>query len=57
MKSTSIAAYELPVRVASYDADMDAMHPNRHKMVSVALEKLAAKNRQASNQAASSEHD
>lgn len=40
MKSTSIAAYERPARVASYDADMDVMHPNRHKMVSVALETL-----------------
>ena len=40
MKSTSIVAYELPARVASYDADMDVMHPNRHKMVSVALETL-----------------
>ena len=40
MKSTSIAAYELPARVASYDTDMDVMHPNRHKMVSVALETL-----------------
>lgn len=40
MNSTSIAAYELPARVASYDADMDVMHPNRHKMVSVALETL-----------------
>jgi len=40
MNSSSIAAYELPARVASYDADMDVMHPNRHKMVSVALETL-----------------
>lgn len=40
MKSNSIAAYELPARVASYDADMDVMHPNRHKMVDVALEIL-----------------
>ena len=40
MKSTSIAAYERPARVASYDADMDVMHPNRHKMVSIALEIL-----------------
>jgi len=40
MKSTSIAAYELPARVTSYDADMDVMHPNRHRMVSVALETL-----------------
>jgi hypothetical protein len=38
MNSTSIAAYELPARVASYDADMDVMHPNRHKMVGIALE-------------------
>jgi tRNA (cmo5U34)-methyltransferase len=40
MKSTSIAAYELPARVASYDADMDVMHPNRHKMVEITLEIL-----------------
>jgi len=40
MKSTSIAAYERPARVASYDADMDVMHPNRHKMVDIALEIL-----------------
>ena len=40
MKSTSIAAYERPARVASYDADMDVMHPNRHKMVAIALEIL-----------------
>ena len=40
MNSTSIAAYELPARVASYDADMDVMHPNRHKMVGIALETL-----------------
>jgi len=40
MKSNSIAAYERPARVASYDADMDVIHPNRHKMVEVALEIL-----------------
>src|SRR5262245_27127193 len=40
MKSHSIAAYERPARVASYDADMDIMHPNRHKMISIALETL-----------------
>ncbi len=40
MKTKGIAAYELPARVASYDADMDIMHPNRHKMVNVALEIL-----------------
>jgi tRNA (cmo5U34)-methyltransferase len=30
--SESILAYDLPGRVANYDADMDLMHPNRHKM-------------------------
>jgi ubiquinone/menaquinone biosynthesis C-methylase UbiE len=34
----SIKAYELPERVASYDAGMDVMHPNRAKMIEVALE-------------------
>jgi len=38
MVQKSIAAYELPERVASYDADMEIMHPNRAKMVQVALE-------------------
>ena len=33
----SIDAYDLPARVASYDADMDVMHPNRTKMVDTAL--------------------
>ena len=36
----SIAAYELPQRVASYDSDMEIMHPNRAKMVQVALDIL-----------------
>jgi tRNA (cmo5U34)-methyltransferase len=36
----SISAYDLRERVASYDADMDVMHPNRSKMVRVALEVL-----------------
>jgi len=40
LNADSIAAYELPARVASYDADMDVMHPNRHKMVDIALEIL-----------------
>ena len=40
MTPDSIAAYERPARVASYDADMDMMHPNRHKMVEIALEIL-----------------
>jgi ubiquinone/menaquinone biosynthesis C-methylase UbiE len=40
MVPKSIAAYEIPQRVASYDADMEIMHPNRAKMVQVALEVL-----------------
>jgi len=32
MPVESIRAYDLPGRVANYDADMDLMHPNRHKM-------------------------
>ncbi len=35
-----ITAYDVPKRIASYDRDMDLMHPNRHKMVRVALELL-----------------
>jgi ubiquinone/menaquinone biosynthesis C-methylase UbiE len=35
MTHESIRAYDLPKRVASYDADMDIMHPNRHKMAEV----------------------
>ena len=37
---SSIAAYDIPERIASYDRDMDVMHPNRHKMVQVALDVL-----------------
>jgi phospholipid N-methyltransferase len=40
MSKEGIAAYDLPTRVASYDADMEIMHPNRAKMVDVALEVL-----------------
>jgi hypothetical protein len=41
MKETrSIKAYDIPERVASYDAEMELMHPNRSKMVAVALEVL-----------------
>jgi trans-aconitate 2-methyltransferase len=40
MEQGSIEAYDLPQRVASYDADMNLMHPNRLKMVQVALEVL-----------------
>lgn len=36
--SHSIQAYDIPERVASYDGDMDLMHPNRHKMLEIALE-------------------
>lgn len=38
MKNTGITAYDLSTRVVSYDADMGIMHPNRHHMISVALE-------------------
>src|SRR4029077_3168425 len=40
MEQRSIDAYDLPQRVESYDADMEVMHPNRAKMVEVALEIL-----------------
>ena len=40
MRKNSIKAYDLPARVASYDADMEIMHPNRSKMVDIALEIL-----------------
>jgi len=36
----SIDAYDNRARVTRYDADMDLMHPNRHKMVDVSLEIL-----------------
>lgn len=39
-KSPSVAAYDIPERVASYDADMDLMHPYRHKML-VSMELFA----------------
>jgi SAM-dependent methyltransferase len=42
MPADSIRAYDLAERVASYDADMDLLHPNRHKMVEVVLDILAA---------------
>ena len=40
MSHDSIDAYDLPTRVASYDSDMDVMHPLRAKMVQVALDIL-----------------
>ena len=36
----SIEAYNNDERVRRYDADMDLMHPNRHKMIDVVLEVL-----------------
>ena len=40
MSERSIAAYDVSQRVKTYDADMELMHPNRSKMVRVALEVL-----------------
>ena len=40
MSERSIAAYDVLQRVKTYDADMELMHPNRAKMVQVALEVL-----------------
>jgi tRNA (cmo5U34)-methyltransferase len=40
MSDGSIKAYDLPERVGSYDTDMELMHPNRSKMVEIALEVL-----------------
>ncbi|MEW5979284.1 MAG: class I SAM-dependent methyltransferase [Acidobacteriota bacterium] len=36
----SIEAYDEPDRIASYDSDMEVMHPNRSRMARVALEIL-----------------
>jgi len=38
--SESIKAYDIPERVAGYDADMELMHPNRNKMLQIMLELL-----------------
>jgi len=40
MSRRSIEAFSAPEKVAAYDADMELMHPNRSKMVGVALEVL-----------------
>ncbi len=40
MTDKSISAYSDDERVQQYDADMDVMHPNRHKMIEFALEIL-----------------
>jgi tRNA (cmo5U34)-methyltransferase len=38
MNQCSIDAFNMPQRVASYDSNMEVMHPNRSKMIQVALE-------------------
>lgn len=40
MSERSIAAYDVSQPVKTYDADMELMHPNRSKMVQIALEVL-----------------
>src|SRR5215467_4587079 len=40
MTEQSIGAYDVLQRVESYDADMELMHPNRTKMIQIALEFL-----------------
>jgi len=40
MRRKSINAYNPRKRVAAYDADMELMHPNRSKMVEIALQVL-----------------
>ena len=40
MSEQSIAAYDVLQRVKTYDVDMELMHPNRSKMVQIALEVL-----------------
>ena len=40
MTRRSISAYDVSQRVESYDADMELMHPNRSKMIEIALEVL-----------------
>ena len=40
MTEQSIAAYDVSKRVKTYDTDMELMHPNRSKMVQIAIEVL-----------------
>jgi len=40
MESRSTDAYDVPSRVTAYDRDMLIMHPNRGKMIQVALDLL-----------------
>src|SRR5215831_8055728 len=44
MTQQSIAAYDVSRRVKTYDADMELMHPNRSKMVQIAIEVLPFSN-------------
>ena len=44
MSERSIAAYDVAQRVKTYDADMELMHPNRSKMVQIAIELLPFSN-------------
>ena len=44
MTERSIAAYDESQRVKTYDTDMELMHPNRSKMVQVAIEVLPFSN-------------
>ncbi len=45
MKTDSIKEYSLEDRINNYDADMDKMHPNRSKMISIALDFLPYKSK------------
>src|SRR6267142_206844 len=40
MTERSIAAYDVSQRVKTYDVDMELMHPNRSKMIQIAIEVL-----------------
>jgi tRNA (cmo5U34)-methyltransferase len=40
MSERTIAAYDVLQRVKTYDSDMELMHPNRSKMIEIALEVL-----------------
>jgi tRNA (cmo5U34)-methyltransferase len=44
MTEQSIAAYDVSQRVKTYDVDMELMHPNRSKMVQIAIELLPFSN-------------
>ena len=47
MTKQSIATYDVSQRVKTYDADMELMHPNRSKMVQIAIEVLPFSSRAA----------